>query len=104
MPPVVLPQPAPPPPVPQFSGVMEVVPGVPDPNTNKIYHLQVGSFSMPEAAARTIQILKNAGLNAAYEVHGQWYRVLVMGIPAPETYSTIQKLGLLGIRQVWVRE
>jgi cell division protein FtsN len=83
---------------------LQVIPGLPDPNSNKIYRLQVGSFSAPDAADRTAQIIQSAGFDVAQEFNGTYYRVLVVGIPAASVYPAAQRLGAMGIGQIWVRE
>ena len=83
---------------------MQIIPGIPDPNSGKTYRIQVASFSLPQAAAQTIKILEAVGFHAVHERHESMYRVVVVNIHSSMAYAAIQKLGALGIRQVWVRE
>jgi len=83
---------------------VQVFPGLPDPNSGKIYHLQVGAFSTAEGAAMTAQIVKNAGFYVGGDVSGGAYRVLVVNIPASVVHLAVQRLAALGIQQIWVRE
>jgi basic membrane lipoprotein Med (substrate-binding protein (PBP1-ABC) superfamily) len=85
-------------------GELEIIPGYPNPNNGKIYRLQVGSFSSPEAAAKVAQLVKDAGFDVAQELSDYNYRVLVTGIPASAVYPAMQRLGAIGIGQIWVRE
>jgi cell division protein FtsN len=85
-------------------GEMEIIPGYPNPNNGKIYRLQVGSFSSPEAADKLARQVKDAGFNVAQELSDYYYRVLVTDVPASAVYPATQRLGAMGIGQIWVRE
>jgi cell division septation protein DedD len=91
-------------PPPQYYNRIEVIPRLPDPYSYRIYRLQVGAFSSPEMAMRTIQMLQSAGFYVAQEMYGSLYRILVVGIPAADVYAVVQRLELMGFRQVWVKE
>ena len=95
---------APQPPVARPVGDVMVTPGLPDPNTNRMYRLQVGSFNSQNAAANTFRSLMDAGFNPVYEHSQNFYRVIVADVPAANVASTVQRLGAIGIREVWVRE
>jgi hypothetical protein len=82
---------------------LQIIPGLPDPNGNKIYRLQVGSFSAQEAAAKTAQFVRNAGFNVVQERDGSNFRVIVPDIPAAMVHSTAQRLGAIGIGEIWIR-
>jgi hypothetical protein len=88
----------------QSFGRIEVIPRFPDPYSYKIYRLQVGAFSSPEMAMRTIQLMQSAGFYVTQEMYGPLYRVLIVGIPAADVYAVVQRLESLGIRQVWIKE
>jgi cell division septation protein DedD len=84
---------------------IQIIPGLPNPNSNRMYSLQIGSFSTPEAAARTAQFVRDAGFHVIYERDGYInYRVVVPNVQAQMVHSTIQRLGALGIGEVWVRQ
>jgi hypothetical protein len=85
-------------------GDVMVMPGLPDPNSNKVYRLQVGSFNSQNAAAHTYRSLQDAGFNPVYEHSQNFYRVIIADIPAASVANTVQRLGAIGIREVWVRE
>ena len=90
-------------PYPQIAGI-EVIPGWPDPYTNKIYRIQIGSFSSPGAAAIVEQQARNAGFITGCEMYGSLNRVLVLNIPAAEVYNSVVRLVAVGLRQFWIRD
>jgi cell division septation protein DedD len=81
-----------------------VIPGIPDPNNGRIYRLQVGAFSSPETATIIARQVGSAGFNVVMELSGSMYRVLATDVPAFMVSSAIQRLGVIGINQVWIRE
>ena len=83
---------------------VQILPGVPNPNSGKTYMLQVGAFSATETAFQAFQQVKAAGFDAVLEQAGNLYRVLAIGIPAKNVYFAAQRLGAFGFRQVIVRE
>ena len=83
---------------------VQIIPGLPNPNSDKIYRLQVGAYSAIEGAARAMRQLQAAGFDVAQEQAGSVYRVLAVGIPAQQIYSAAQRLGAIGFKQIWVRE
>jgi hypothetical protein len=85
-------------------GEMRVLPGYPDPNSGKLYRIQVGSYASPDSSVRVTQMLMAAGFDVIQELSGQLYRVLAIDIPAPMVYAAVQRLGALGIDQIWIRE
>jgi hypothetical protein len=101
--PVYQPQPIQPAPQTQM-GRLQIIPGLPDPNCGRTFMLQIGSFAMPEAAASTAQQARAYGFNVVYETYGNMYRVIVPNVPAATVYPTAQKLGAMGIQQIWIRE
>jgi hypothetical protein len=90
--------------VPYFVAMPRVIPGLPDPNTGRIYRLQVGSFSTQQTAERVSRLVSSLGFNVAQEWTGAMHRVLATDVPAALVSSAVQRLGLIGIEQVWVRE
>jgi len=88
----------------QMAGNVTVSPGLPDPNSNKRYRLQVGAFTDQNAAAHTFRSLQDAGFNPVYEHSQNFFRVIIADVPASSVAGTVQRLGAIGIRQVWVRE
>jgi hypothetical protein len=92
------------PPARQTVGNATVMPGLPDPNTNKRYRLQVGAFTDQNAAAHTFKSLQDAGFSPVYEHSQNYYRVIIADVPAANVAGTIQKLVSIGLNQIWVRE
>jgi cell division protein FtsN len=83
---------------------MKIIPGLPNPSSRRVYRLQVGAFSAPEAADRVLTYVKSNGFNVERECTGSVYRVIVTGIPAANVRAACVRLGSLGFSQVWVRE
>jgi cell division septation protein DedD len=83
---------------------LQIVPGLPDRYSGKIYKLQIGAYSSQDTANRTANILKNAGFHAEIESLGAIYRVFAARIPSADIYSASVRLGALGYGQIWVRE
>jgi rare lipoprotein A len=89
---------------PAQAGDVQIIPGIPDPNSGRLYRLQVGAYSGQDAAVRAAQQIQAAGFNAALEQAGAVYRALAMDIPAASVYAAASRLGSAGFRQIWVRE
>ncbi|MCL2763264.1 MAG: SPOR domain-containing protein [Treponema sp.] len=83
---------------------VEIIPGLPDPKSNRMYRLQVGFFSTPEAAERAVQQIKTAGFAFSWELSGSIYRVFAVNIPAADVYFTVHRLSSTGLRQFWVMD
>jgi cell division protein FtsN len=83
---------------------MQIIPGLPDRNSGKIYRLQVGAFTEYDIANRTAALIRNAGFEVLIEFSGAIYRVMATGIPSADVYPASIRLGSLGFAQVWVRE
>jgi cell division septation protein DedD len=75
----------------------------PNHNDEELYCLQVGSFRSQEAARELNKRLKAAGFNAVIEFHNDLHRVLVVEVPSGMVQYTVQKLGNMGLEQIWVR-
>jgi cell division protein FtsN len=90
--------------VPHFVVTPRVIPGLPDPNNGRTYRLQVGAFSARQSADRVSQLVSSLGFTVAQEWTGTMHRVLATDVPAALVSSAVQRLGLIGIEQVWVRE
>jgi len=93
--------PAPPPPPPLQ---IRVIPGLPNPDSKKIYRLQVGSYAVHNTAEKMAQRIRSAGLQAGVENYNSLKRVFVPGVRAADAYSTVQMLEFLGFKEVWIRE
>jgi cell division protein FtsN len=91
-------------PPPVRSDAIQIIPGLPDRNSGKIYSLQIGAFSTQDIANRTAGLLRGAGFEVAIEFSGAIYRVMATGISASDVHSASIRLGSLGFAQIWVRE
>jgi cell division septation protein DedD len=103
-PPATVVQSAPPSPSPVPPGEVQVLPGLPDRSSRKIFRLQVAAFSSIDGSSRVCQTLRAAGFNVVLEQYGSLYRVMVTGIPSADVWPVAQRLGSMGFRQIWVRE
>ena len=84
---------------------VQIMPRLPDPADGKVYRLQVGSFSSPEAAARIVEQMRAVGFNAFQEQSPPFYRVIASDVPSAMVFYAAQRLGAtLGVRQIWVRD
>ena len=77
---------------------------MPNPKSDKIYRLQVGSYTSRANADRTERQVKNAGFDAAQETYGSLHRVLAEGIRADDLIAAKNALGAAGLKEIWVRE
>jgi len=98
--PVYVPPPLPPPP----PANIRVIPALPDPNSSRVYRLQVGAYSVHSTAERIAQQLCAAGLQAGIEYHNSLTRVVVQDVRASDAASIVQTLGLMGFQEIWIRE
>jgi flagellar biosynthesis GTPase FlhF len=83
---------------------IKIVPGLPSRNSNNLFRLQVGAYSVKNKAAKIAEFIQNAGFDVELETSGSIYRILVTGIAAPDVYSVSLKLGTLGFGQIWIKE
>jgi hypothetical protein len=64
----------------------------------------VGSYKEARNALSTFERLKNAGLNPLYERSGDYFRVVLSGIPSDEVNNVLQTLGTAGFGDPLLRE
>jgi len=83
---------------------IRIIPNLPDPNSGKVYRVQVGAFSQAALAQVCFERLRAAGLNPAYEQNGNLYRVVLSGIRAADVLYTAQRLKAAGFTEAWLRE
>jgi cell division protein FtsN len=93
-----------PPPVQAASPAITIIPNFPDPQSGKVYRIQVGSFSSIALAQVCFARLKAAGFTPAYEHNGSLYRVVLSSIRAADVYNTAQRLNAAGFTEVVIRE
>jgi hypothetical protein len=83
---------------------IRVIPGLPNPDSPRIYRLQVGSYAVHNTADMIAQRIRSAGLQAGVEYYNSLKRVFVPGVRAADAWSIVQMLELLGFKEVWIRE
>jgi cell division protein FtsN len=93
-----------PPPVQVINPVIKIIPKLPDPNSGRVYRIQVAAFSHAALAQVCFDRLKAAGLSPAYEKNGSLYRVVLSGIKAADVSNVAQRLTAAGFTEAWIRE
>jgi cell division septation protein DedD len=88
---------------PAVTGI-KIIPKLPDPNSGKVYRVQVGAFSRVALAQVCFDRLKSAGFTPAFEQNGSLYRVVISGIRAADISYTAQRLKTIGFTEAWIRE
>ena len=91
-------------PVPPPVNNIRVMPGLPDPNTGKLYRLQVGAYSSERTAYDICRTMLSGGFNAVYERLGSMYRVFATDVPAAVVYYAAKRLESMGFEEVWVHD
>jgi rare lipoprotein A len=71
---------------------------------NSIYRVQVGSFKEARNALAAFERLKGAGLSPVYERNGDFFRVVLSGIPSAEMAGVLQKIQTAGFNDPLLRE
>jgi rare lipoprotein A (peptidoglycan hydrolase) len=82
----------------------QIIPSLPNPNTNKVYRLLVGTYPSVESAFRIYQQLQTAGFDVVQEQAGDMCKVFAAGIPASRVYYAAKRLGAIGFPQIWIQE
>ena len=83
---------------------IRVMPGLPDPNSNRVHRLQVGTWSNLESASFVFRQLQVAGFHSVLEDTQGSFRVYITDVPASVVSFAVQRLGHMGFREVWVRD
>jgi len=83
---------------------INVIPGLPNPNTGKFYRLQIGAFGVLENALEYERRAKSLGFVVEREKHGSLTRVIILGVKASDVQLATQELEAAGFTEVWVRE
>jgi rare lipoprotein A (peptidoglycan hydrolase) len=92
------------PPVQAVNPVIKIIPQLPDPNSGKVYRIQVAAYAHAALAQVCFDRLKAAGFNPAYEQNGSLYRVVLSGIKAADVSYVAQRLSAVGFFEAWIRE
>ena len=83
---------------------VKIIPKMPDPQSKKIYRVQVGAFSNTTTAQNCYDRVKNAGYSPSFEKYNNLYRVVISGVKASDMPKIAQGLGSAGFTEVWLRE
>ena len=75
-----------------------------NPNPDRIYKLQVGSYRIAGNAVDAYVKLKAMGLDPSYERNADYFRVVLAGIRGTNVISVTEKLGTAGFREAVIRE
>jgi len=89
---------------PPLNKAVEIIPGLPNPASDKIYRLQVGAYSTLEDAASATRLLNGTGFSAITEQNDRLYWVIATEVPSTIVLFAVQRLTVLGFRQIWVKE
>jgi hypothetical protein len=81
-----------------------IKPRMPDPASQGLYRVQVGSYADPQNAQAAAEFLVRMGLSPAYEQYGKVWRVVLPGIRAQQLTAVAQQLGAMGIGEAWIRK
>jgi cell division septation protein DedD len=94
--------------------VVTTVPATPPPSpvpqiqvtvkSGAIYRVQIGSYKEARNALAAFELLKAAGLNPLYERHGDFFRVVLSGIPSAEMAAVLRKVQTAGFNEPLLRE
>jgi len=82
----------------------QIIPGLPNPNTDKVYRLLVGTYPGVDGAFRIYQQLQAAGFDVVQEQAGDMCKVFAADIPASRVYYAAKRLGAIGFSQIWIQE
>ena len=88
---------------PQQNPGIKVIGGIPVPEGNTQYQIQVGAFKVTRNAERAFEKLSNASLNPVYEKHLDFTRVMVKGISARDIPLYLEKIQNTGFSEVFIR-
>jgi hypothetical protein len=80
-----------------------IKPVLPPADSGKSYRIQVGSYKVPRNAADAFEKLKQAGLSPAYERAGNFYRVVIAGVPSGDVRTVAAKIGSAGFQEALIR-
>jgi len=73
------------------------------PNPNGTYRLQVGSYRVARNAVGAFERLRDAGLNPAYERSGEFFRVVLAGVPGNQVDFVAQRIWAAGFTEALIR-
>jgi rare lipoprotein A len=71
---------------------------------NTVYRVQIGSFKEARNALAAFERLKEKGLSPVYERNGDFFRVVLSGIPSKEMAAVLEKVQMAGFNDPLLRE
>jgi cell division septation protein DedD len=81
-----------------------MVPGMPGPQDNSIYLVQVGAYKTLQYAREISDRLENAGFSPQFEQYEGLIRVLIPNVRGREIRQIGERLYGAGFREIWLRE
>ncbi|GHT61147.1 hypothetical protein FACS1894109_19490 [Spirochaetia bacterium] len=88
----------------QDVGTALITPYMPNPNSGKIYRVQVGSFTDTWHAKEAFDRLTMVGFKPAFERYGDYIRVVIPGIKTVDMPAVARLIGQVGFREALIRE
>ena len=88
---------------PQQNPGINVIGGIPIPESGKQYELQVGAFKVYQNAERAFEKLNNVSLNPVYEKYLDFTRVMIRGISARDIPLYLENIKNAGFSEVLIR-
>ncbi|MDR2757863.1 MAG: SPOR domain-containing protein [Spirochaetaceae bacterium] len=67
------------------------------------FRLQVGIFADEPSAQGMVLRLRNVGLNPAYEISNNYYRVVIAGVPATDLDTITRRINAAGFTDILIR-
>jgi hypothetical protein len=88
----------------QEGAPLKIIGGIPPVEGSKPYQIQVGAFKDIRNAEMVFERLKNASFNPVYEKYLDFTRVIITGIGAGNIAACLDRIEILGFREIWIRE
>ena len=83
---------------------LNIIPGLPDLNSNKVFKVQVGAYKNNENAQRSYDTLKSACFNPEYEQIDDICRVIICNVKASDIPAVASRLAAAGFSEILLRE
>jgi rare lipoprotein A len=88
----------------QDVGPALIKPYMPNPNSGKVYRVQVGSYKNTWHAKEAYDRLVTVGFRPAYERYEDYIRVVIPGIRTQDMPAVAVLIGKVGFREALIRE
>jgi cell division septation protein DedD len=83
---------------------LKITGSIPDPNSTKLYQIQVGAFKIYSNAQRLFERLTNSSFNPVYEKYQDFTRVIIPGVNAKDISNYLERLKRMGFQEVFIKE